>query len=457
MLNLDQWLSFIEAGHPEEIDLGLERTLKVALELGIKDIVHPVVTVAGTNGKGSTIAYMSEILKQSGIRVGCYTSPHFLRYNERVTINGQPVDDQLLCDSFSRIESARSKVNVPLTYFEFGTLAALDIFNRQAIDVVLLEVGLGGRLDAVNIVDPDVAVVTTVAIDHESWLGSDREVIGLEKAGVFRSGRPAIYGEEDVPQSVIDHVKDIGADFMLWGEQFGPLQSQESLWNWRGRSRDGNEIFIEGLTVPSLPFANASTAIQALKMLDLTIDDDAFRKGIGSAQLTGRFQRMVFNNRQIILDVAHNPHAAAHLAKQISSKSFNLESRNPEKVVPEGVVSHDIASEDVVSADHCSEKMQIHCVVGMLEDKDIQSTLKELGGIVDRWYPATLDVPRGQTGFQLRDTLESLGLVKEGARHFETVSDAFEQGLKDSGTNAMILVVGSFVTVADVLNSCLES
>ncbi|WP_233152850.1 bifunctional tetrahydrofolate synthase/dihydrofolate synthase [Motiliproteus sp. MSK22-1] len=442
MLNLDQWLSFIEAGHPEEIDLGLERTLKVALELGVRDMIHPVVTVAGTNGKGSTIAYMSEILKQAGVRVGCYTSPHFLRYNERITINDQPVEDQLLCDSFARIENARSKADVPLTYFEFGTLVALDIFNRQAIDVVLLEVGLGGRLDAVNIVDPDVAVVTTVALDHESWLGNDRETIGREKAGIFRSGRPAVFGEADVPQSVVKHAADIGADLMVWGCQFGPVQTDNTVWSWRGRDRTGEEICINNLVMPSLPFSNGSTAIQALKMLDLAISDDAFRKGIEKAQLTGRFQQVVKNNRQVVLDVAHNPHAAENLAKQISSQAF---------------IAEYSSSGDADRNTDCSEKVQVHCVVGMLEDKDVRSTLKQLSSVVDQWYPATLHVPRGQTAVQLNQALESLGLVKPGGRCFNTVSDAFNHALENSGSRAVILVVGSFYTVADVLKGCLEA
>ncbi|MEH6811694.1 MAG: bifunctional tetrahydrofolate synthase/dihydrofolate synthase [Motiliproteus sp.] len=413
--NLDQWLAYIEACHPQEIDLGLERIKKVARVLGLTSLNCPVVTVAGTNGKGSTIAYMAEVLSQAGYRFGCYTSPHFLRYNERIVTNGRPVEDKALCDAFCCIEIARESLAVALTYFEYGTLAALILFKRAELDVVLLEIGLGGRLDAVNIIDPDIAIVTTVAIDHESWLGSDREQIGFEKAGVYRPDRPALYGEKNIPGSVLKHAETIAAKLYHWGDQFAGEKTAEC-WQWRGRDNAGGLVVIDDISYPTLPFENASTAIQALKLLNLNIDNQSIRDGIAAATLTGRCQRIVINGREVILDVAHNPHAAIHLVEQLA----NVEGA-------------------------------FHAVIGMLADKDIASTLEQLKRRVNHWYPATLKVARGQDGLSLQLALTDAGVNTGLIYPADSVVAAFDQALKNSAKGDKILVVGSFVTVAQVL------
>ncbi len=413
---LEQWLAYIEAGHCQEIDLGLERIIAVAEELGVTALPCPVITVAGTNGKGSTVAYMRAILTEAGYRVGCYTSPHFIRYNERVTLGSEPVTDQLLCEAFTRVDQARLKAGVSLTYFEFGTLAALDIFSTQTPDVVLLEVGLGGRLDAVNIVDPDIAVVTTVAIDHESWLGSDREQIGYEKAGIFRAGIPALYGERSMPASVSGYAEQIGARLLHWGTDFGPVAEQDGNWRWQGRGSRGAVLSIGNIPAPELPFENASTAVQALKLLELDIPDGAVRNGITRATLTGRCQRARVDNRQVILDVAHNPHAAEHLVRQLGDVG------NP-----------------------------VHCVIGMLEDKDIPGTLAGLTGLVDHWYPGSLAVPRGQSADRLGQYIADLNVSDADIVLSDTVCEAFDRAITAAEKDDLILVVGSFFTVAEVI------
>ncbi len=414
--SLDQWLAYIEACHPEEIDLGLERIKKVARVLDLTSLNCPVITVAGTNGKGSTIAYMAEILSQDGYQAGCYTSPHFLRYNERVVINGQSVDDQLLCQSFERIENARERAAVALTYFEYGTLAALDIFNRAALDVVLLEVGLGGRLDAVNIIDPDISVVTTIAIDHESWLGCDRETIGYEKAGIYRSNSPAVYGERDMPDSVAEYAHSIGASLFKWGDQFAPTVSGQS-WTWQGVDAQGSALTIDKIPHPGLPFENAATAIQALMLLGLPLKAESIRDGVTTAGLTGRCQRLSVEGREVILDVAHNPHAAEHLVKSLRSTNTRF-----------------------------------HCVLGMLADKDIAGTLEQLKLLVNHWYPATLKVPRGQNSEELQQALVIAGIEADNISTADSVIDSFKQAVASTDSGDTILVVGSFFTVAQILD-----
>ncbi|MCW8886812.1 MAG: bifunctional tetrahydrofolate synthase/dihydrofolate synthase [Motiliproteus sp.] len=414
--SLDQWLAYLEACHPDEIDLGLERTQKVAQALNLTQLSCPVITVAGTNGKGSTIAYMASILMADGYRVGCFTSPHFLRYNERVCLNGVAVEDDLLCNAFEVIEQQREQLKLPLTYFEFGTLAALQIFETQPLDVVLLEVGLGGRLDAVNIVDADIGIVTTVALDHESWLGNDGEQIGFEKAGIYRGGRPAIFGEADMPMSVERHAKAIGAQLLRWGSDFSASSEQPNEWQWQGLNNYGETIQIDKLRQPQLPFENAQTAIQALQLLELEISDHAVRQGVSEARLTGRCQQLRYKQRDIILDVAHNPHAATHLC-------------------------HRLQQSDV----------PVHCVLGMLEDKDIANTLVSLQSCVNQWYPVTLKVARGQSATYLSEQLSSLEIESDKLIPADTVKQALEQALANSNEGDRILVAGSFYTVADAL------
>jgi len=414
--NLAQWLQFIDSGHSAEIDLGLSRVRPVAERLGLlAPWPWPIITVAGTNGKGSTVALMRAIANAHGLRVGCYTSPHFIAYNERVSIAGVDASDTQLCAAFTAVERARGPVGVTLTYFEYGTLAALWLFRQQPLDLLLLEVGLGGRLDAVNLIDADVAVVTTVALDHESWLGRDRDSIGREKAGICRGGKPLVYGEADLPQSVAQVSEAVGAILYRWGDEFTP-EITPSDWRWQGRDGRGVTVVFEALPEPQLPLANAATAIQALLLANVTLQDGPLRSGLAHARLTGRMQRISVAGRPVILDVAHNPHAAAYLAAQLGAR--------------------------------CRQRW---CVVGMLGDKDIAGTLHALAPAVDHWLPVSLTLPRGASAQQLQALLP-----EPPETTYATVAEALTAALALSQADDEILVVGSFYTVADALKSLAE-
>lgn len=423
---LDQWLASIEANHPQEIDLGLERIRHVAHRLKLTELCAPVITVAGTNGKGSTIAYMVSILKQAGYQVGAYTSPHFIDYNERVCVNGNPVSSELFCDAFSHIDEACQYLELTLTYFEYGTLAALWIFqqliDQQKIDVVLLEVGLGGRLDAVNIIDPNIAIVTTIALDHESWLGSSRNEIGTEKAGIYRKNIPAIFGEWDMPETVQARIDELAAPRYQMGKEF-KAQRFDDTWCWSGKSFDGSTIEVDDLSVPSLPFDNASTAIQALQLLNLPISTSDYQQGIKEAKLTGRFQSGSYKGREILIDVAHNPHAAEHLCRQLSTFQ---NSKSPART--------------------------IRCVVGMLADKDVTNTLTPLSEVVEGWYAGSLNEPRGLSAEQLTALVPDLDM-----QCFSSIEKGLNCAVDESDETDLILVVGSFFTAAEALKACRET
>lgn len=413
---LSQWLSRIEALHPAEIELGLDRVRKVADQLQlISGWQCPIVTLAGTNGKGSTQAYLSAILAANGYRVASYSSPHLLRYNERIRLNDQPASDQQLCQAFSAIDKACQQTAIALTYFEYATLAGLWLSRQWLPDVMLLEVGLGGRLDAVNIIDADIAVITTVALDHQDWLGSDRETVGFEKAGILRSGRPVVYGEPDMPGSVAARIQELGCPLYLWGTDFGP-QSIDSDWSWQGQSADRRPVHYPALPQPLLPFENASTAIQTIELLPLDVSESSIRQGLQQARLAGRYQCFELEQRQLILDVAHNPHAATHLVKRLPP----------------------IAG-------------QTWCVLGMLQDKDCQATMDCLAPAVDGWLFADLDVARGCSAEQLM----ALCLVNDSdaliVGSFDKPWQACLAALKRSKPGDRILLVGSFFTVADAL------
>ncbi|MEH6823144.1 MAG: bifunctional tetrahydrofolate synthase/dihydrofolate synthase [Motiliproteus sp.] len=416
--SLAQWLSFIEAGHPAEIELGLARVSLVAEFMQLtQGWGCPVVTLAGTNGKGSTQAYISQIMRQQGYRVATYSSPHFLRYNERVCLDGETASDQQLCDAFAAVEQARQQVGASLTYFEFGTLAALWLFRQWQPDLLLLEVGLGGRLDAVNIIDPDISVITTIALDHQDWLGDNRDAVGFEKAGILRSATPLVYGEEDMPASVMARVQALSCPLYHWGQNFGPEPETESdtnaeSWSWVGQTSQGHALRYQRLPVPELPFENAATALQVISLLPLSVSKTSIRRGLEGARLTGRRQRIERDGRELVLDVAHNPHAAAYLARclpSIGGKTW--------------------------------------CVLGMLQDKDRALTLASLAPAVDHWLCADLSVPRGCRAEQL---IAALPAGACGAS-YSTPWAACQAALAQSQEGDRILVVGSFYTVADVL------
>ena len=405
--SLADWLSYIERQHPQPIALGLDRVLQVFGNLRIQ-FPCPVITVGGTNGKGSTCAMLEAILQAGGYRTGLYTSPHLRRYNERVRVGAREVEDAALCEAFEAVERARG--GVPLTYFEFGTLAAFFLFTRQKIEAAILEVGLGGRLDAVNVLDADCAVLTSVGIDHVEYLGATREAIGREKAGIFRPGRPAIVGEPDPPETVLS----ASANLELIGRDFG-YQVQGAQWSYWGPGGKRS-----GLAHPALRGAvqlrNASAALAALDSLRgrLPIAMQDVRRGLAEASLPGRFQ-VLPGRPQVILDVAHNPEAASILAANLGDCGF----------APETIA-----------------------VVGMLKDKDIAGVLRAVAPRITRWHLATLPGPRGAQAADLNDALKKEKITSE-AREHPTVALALAAARKQASENDKIVVFGSFLTVAD--------
>ena len=420
MKSLADWLAHLESLHPKGqggIELGLERVARVKAEL--RQIQHcPVIIVGGTNGKGSTCAYLEAIYTHAGYRVGCYTSPHLLDYNERVRVGRQSIDDASLCQAFARVEAARQSAGeVALTYFEFGTLAAWEVFAAAEVELIILEVGLGGRLDAVNVYDADCAIVTGIALDHTDWLGATREAIGFEKAGIYRAARPALCADPAPPQSLLDHAASIGADLQRIGRDFGPVESAET-WTFQGRQN----ARLEALPKPSLhgvgQLRNASAALAAIDALKdkRPVSLDAIRKGLVDVTLPGRFQ-IVRERPTVVLDVAHNPQAVAGLAASLDDM------RGFKRTV---------------------------AVVGMLADKDIAGALSALAGKIDLWLLAGLDVPRGAP-------VETLAaVVNEGAlggsiECFSSPSEAWAHAAKLGGEDDRILVFGSFYTVAAVM------
>jgi dihydrofolate synthase/folylpolyglutamate synthase len=418
---LNDWLTRLESLHPKAIDMGLERVAAVGRSLGLQ-FACPVITVAGTNGKGSTCAMLEAMLLQGGYRVGLFTSPHLLHFNERARINGEIVSDEVLCASFAAVEAVRGDVS--LTYFEFTTLAILKLFADAGLDAVILEVGLGGRLDAVNIIDADVAIVTSVDIDHTEYLGDTREKIGFEKAGIFRAGRTAICSDPVPPASLIAHAEAIGADLWLFGRDFN-YSGDKQQWNFGGREQRRNS-----LAYPSLRGANqllnASAALAALEALRLRLPLGAqeVRTGLVLVDLPGRFQ-VLPGRPAVILDVGHNPHAAATLAQNLDNMGFHP---------------------------------YTYAVFGAMADKDIAGVLAQLGDRIDHWCLTDLPQPRGASAESIRQRLLQSGFkpgtgagAEASVECFATPEKAYLNARSRAGENDRIAVFGSFLTVAGVM------
>ena len=426
MNTLADWLAHLESLHPKGqggIELGLERVARVKAALQQSQTCLLIV-VGGTNGKGSTCAYLEAIYRYAGYRVGCYTSPHLLEYSERVRVDGVPIDDASLCAAFARVEVARQAAGkVALTYFEFGTLAAWEVFAASRVEVLILEVGLGGRLDAVNVYDADCAVVTGIALDHTDWLGATREAIGFEKAGIYRAAengkRIAICADPEPPQSLLDHAAAIGADLQLIGRDFGYF-GDKTQWTFWGRQR----VRRGGLAHPALrgrcQLRNAAAVLAVVEAQKerLPVSMQAVRRGLLEVRLAGRFE-VLPGRPAIVLDVAHNPQAVAGLAENLGEM---------------GYFERTIA------------------VVGMLADKDIAGALAQLSGKVDQWLLATLDQPRGASAEALAAVVAARQLGGS-VECYAAPGEAFASAAKRAGENDRIVVFGSFYTVAAVMRT----
>ncbi|UOA08808.1 bifunctional tetrahydrofolate synthase/dihydrofolate synthase [Methylobacter sp. S3L5C] len=413
--SLKGWLDWQESLHPLAIDLGLERAAQVFHALNPDCLKPPTITVAGTNGKGSCIAYLEAIYRAQGYRVGAYSSPHILKYNERIKIDGKPVSDELICAAFARIEAVRG--NTSLSYFEFGTLAALDIFWRSGLDVQLLEVGLGGRLDAVNIVDPDVALISSIGIDHVDWLGATREAIGREKAGIFRAKTPAIVGDCDPPASLLQSAIDKNALLYCIGKDFG-FKKQMTTWNWFAGDRHIRQIPEPGLKGEH-QYRNASAVILAVEVLSkiLPVSDKSIRTGLKNSHLLGRFQ-LINDKIPILLDVGHNPEAVKTLVDYLI-RNF------PGK--------------------------RIHAIFSMMKDKDIASVINIMNPVVYDWFFAPLSNPRAATESIMREIFSQSSATKVSFG-FNGFAQAYEAAKSQSLENDLLLVFGSFFLVSDCLN-----
>lgn len=414
-MRLEDWLAHIERQHPRSIALGLDRVRSVSLALDQRQAC-PVILVGGTNGKGSTCAMLERILISAGYRVGLYTSPHLLSYNERVRVHGAAVVDELLCQGFAKVEAARGAI--PLTYFEFGTLAALEVFASQSLDAIILEVGLGGRLDATNLYEPDVAIVTAVDLDHMDYLGSTREEIGFEKAGIFRAGRPAICGDSNPPQRLIDHAVRLSSDLQVLGRDFG-FERQDGQWQYWGRQGKRG-----GLAFPALrgtgQLANACCAIAALDSLHgrLPVAMQDIRRGLLEVDLPGRFQ-VLPGRPAIVLDVAHNPQAAKVLADNLGDMAYHPTT---------------------------------WAIFGMMRDKDIAGVVQAMRHRIDHWLPVDLEGPRAASAAHLGAILANSG-VPALLPGFASPSAALAHARKHASEDDRIVAFGSFLTVADVLRS----
>ena len=410
--SLAQWLDYQQQIHPKSIDMGLERVGAVARALGLGKPARHVITVAGTNGKGSTVAFVEAIARAAGLRVAAYTSPHLLRYNERLRIDGVDATDAAFIAAFERIDAARGPI--PLTYFEFGTLAAFLICSEQIIDVAILEVGLGGRLDATNLVDPDVAIITTVDLDHQDWLGADREAIGAEKAGILRAGKPAVLAEPDPPSSVLRRAYALGAFAIRGQADYLVDDLGDGRWRWR---EPGYAIDLPApaMAAPSQR-DNAAAAIAALRALDLPIDDAAIVAGVAAARAPGRLQRLG-GRPETVVDVAHNPQAARQLAGWLAA--------NPKPTV---------------------------AVFSALADKDIAAIAAVLDPGLEAWHVGPI-VDAGTRGLATDELVRRLAaVVAPGRIHAHPdLATARAAAAAAIGPAGRVLVFGSFHTVADAL------
>lgn len=415
MKTLSEWLAHCEQLHPHAIDMGLERVRQVAQRMAL-GLECPVITVAGTNGKGSTCAMLEAIYLQAGYKTGVYTSPHLVNFEERCRLVGESPKAEEFAAAFECVEVARQ--DTTLTYFEFSTLAILKMMVDAELDVVILEVGLGGRLDAVNVIDPDCAIITSIDLDHTALLGSDRNSIGLEKAGIMRAGKPVVISDPVPPESIVQHAQRLGSDAWLMGKDFN-FSGDQLQWSWAGRGRR-----YSGLAYPALRGANqllnASGVLAALEVMrpQLPVTAQAIRNGFAMVELAGRFQ-IVPGEPVLVLDVAHNPHSVAALAANLDAMGFYPTT---------------------------------HAVFGAMADKDLPSMLKKLLPLVDAWYFTDLPLPRASSAKQLDSEWANMSTRKDvRASVHETPQKALDAAILSADPTDRILVFGSFYTVGGVL------
>ncbi len=405
--SLPQWLTYLESIHPTTIELGLDRLKQVFQRLSIDFKPAQVITVAGTNGKGTTCAFIEQALLSKGKSVAVYSSPHLIDYRERVRVNGAMLSEQAHCAAFSAVEQARGEIS--LTYFEFGTLAGMLLMADAGVDYVLLEVGLGGRLDAVNIVDPDLAIITGIDIDHKDWLGDNREDIGREKAGIFRDGIPVVIGDPNPPMSVLQVAEAHRVKALYQGKDFS-FQTDGALWQWQlGQSQ------FSALPMPHIPMQNVSTALAALHLLGIEFVLAELQSVIERTHLAGRMQ-VIQQQPRVIVDVAHNPQATQQLASQLGAMNYR----------------------------------QLYLVVGMLKDKDIEQSLAPLFDLPEvHWLVSSPRVPRAADPQVLKKVLVGQRKVVD----FCSIHDAYTEALSLAQDDDLIVVFGSFFTVAEILAS----
>ncbi len=414
--HLQDWLKWQQTLHSQKIELGLDRIAEVANALDILQPNYQVITVAGTNGKGSIVAILESIYHQAGYRVASYTSPHLLHYNERIRVEQKNIDDETLCKAFDLVDQARGETS--LSYFEFGTLAAMQIFKDVQPDVAIYEVGLGGRLDAVNILNTDLAIVSSIGIDHVQWLGTTRESIGLEKAGIFRSHRPAICGEEEPPESLVKYAQELDSKLYLINKDYSYHRNENQTWSF-----NSSKLNWENLPIPSLygdtQVSNAATALMGLLSIDdkMPVTRQSVDRGLNNINLLGRFQR-ISNSREIILDVAHNLDSAKVMVK-------NLQDLDP--------------------------VAKTYAVFAVLADKDVDGIIDSVKGLIDKWFISQLDTERTLNCKKLQKILKQ-NCPDCNVQPYPSISEAYLAAKQAAGNSSRIVVFGSFLTVAEVLS-----
>lgn len=414
--SLAQWLAYLEQLHPSTIDMGLDRCRAVAQGMGLARLAPRVITVTGTNGKGSTCAFLASLLQAQGLKVGVYSSPHLLRYNERVQFDGVEASDEQLCEAFAALEHVRGDIS--LTYFEMGTLAAFWLFQRADLDAVVLEVGLGGRLDTVNLVDADLSLITSIAVDHVEYLGNTRESVAFEKAGIYRAGKPALCGDLQPPQTLLDQVEQLQAPFYLRGRDYDLAQSND-YWTWRGVDGAGQSLILDNLPTLDLPQENAALALQAYALLDLPWQAEQLAGALQNTRVAGRLDQRLFNWQgkplKLLLDVGHNPHAAEYLSRRLAVRSL---------------------------------AGKRFAVFGLLSDKDLAGVVEPLLGQVDDWAVAPLPTSRTRPAAELADYLRDKNAA---VAVYSDVQTALMAQCAQATAEDQILLFGSFYCVAEAL------